>query len=431
MVSQLRKACIKEGGAPRACKPFALFVKKNGALGKGSGSSRADHIDEMKRLGKAWRALSANEKAVYQKESLASFCEQHKALAVKGIPVRRNIFTQKVEPEKSSEKEAASEEATANSQPVQIGSYHVAGTSAKNLLGTGGAYGQVYLCEDPDEKLRAVKVYFGGQRKDHAKAELSFYQRLQSVLGGVNVEHFPSLIEECVSCNSFPYIVLQYGGPSLRHALAQSCQLPFMPIAKQLKKALSLMHQAGIVHLDVKPSNILWSSQEQLLKLCDLGMCETAPHLAGFSPRFVSYVTEPYRPPELFAASRSWTIEEFRSVLTSSVDVWSYGCVMYEVAAQKILMRPTDGRQGGASVVVAKWSRFWQMSGGARGIKQQVLSTVRGARALGSRALEWENSDTAFASAMISRLKILDEHALKVVMLTCSPVPTERQWPNI
>jgi serine/threonine protein kinase len=52
-----------------------------------------------------------------------------------------------------------------------------------------------------------------------------------------------------------------------------------------------------------------------------------------FVPRFQTYVTQPYRPPELWNCSGP--IAKFLAV---GVDLWSFGCVVFEVATGFSLM---------------------------------------------------------------------------------------------
>lgn len=48
----------------------------------------------------------------------------------------------------------------------------------------------------------------------------------------------------------------------------------------------------------MKPSNVLWCHELVRLQLIDMGMAEAIKD--DFVPRFVAYVTRPYRPPELW-----------------------------------------------------------------------------------------------------------------------------------
>ena len=60
-----RKAAVSEGLVPKARRPFALFLKEKSILKPGS--SRLQYQKEMKKLGRAWKALlPAERRAVNQ-----------------------------------------------------------------------------------------------------------------------------------------------------------------------------------------------------------------------------------------------------------------------------------------------------------------------------------------------------------------------------
>ena len=95
----------------------------------------------------------------------------------------------------------------------------------------------------------------------------------------------------------------------------------------QLCRGLSHMHDVGFLHLDLKPGNILWVPLERRLYLVDFGTAE--PINPGRRVACMeTYVTAPYRPPELWNARRS----EVSALLTKAVDYWCYGCVVFEAA---------------------------------------------------------------------------------------------------
>lgn len=85
----------------------------------------------------------------------------------------------------------------------------------------------------------------------------------------------------------------------------------------QLCKALDFMHRNGIFHRDVKPENILIKDEE--LKLADLGSCRGIYS----KPPFTEYIsTRWYRAPECLLTNGFYG---------HKMDMWSVGCVMFEV----------------------------------------------------------------------------------------------------
>lgn len=99
-----------------------------------------------------------------------------------------------------------------------------------------------------------------------------------------------------------------------RHRLEESRVRMYM---YQLFKSLAHMHKNGIFHRDIKPENILLS--EDHLKLGDFGSCRGIyskhPYTEYISTRW-------YRPPECLLTDGYYGHE---------MDIWSSGCVMFEV----------------------------------------------------------------------------------------------------
>ena len=99
-----------------------------------------------------------------------------------------------------------------------------------------------------------------------------------------------------------------------RHRLPEPLVKKYM---YQLIKALDHMHRHGIFHRDVKPENILIKDDQ--LKLADLGSCRGIYS----KPPFTEYIsTRWYRSPECLLTNGHYGYK---------MDMWSAGCVMFEV----------------------------------------------------------------------------------------------------
>lgn len=85
----------------------------------------------------------------------------------------------------------------------------------------------------------------------------------------------------------------------------------------QLLKSVEHMHRNGIFHRDVKPENIL--IREDVLKLADFGSCRSVyskqPYTEYISTRW-------YRAPECLLTDGYYTYK---------MDIWSVGCVFFEI----------------------------------------------------------------------------------------------------
>ncbi|KAG8449258.1 hypothetical protein GDO86_016070 [Hymenochirus boettgeri] len=91
----------------------------------------------------------------------------------------------------------------------------------------------------------------------------------------------------------------------------------------QLCKSLEHIHRNGIFHRDVKPENIL--IKQDVLKLGDFGSCRSV-----FSKQpYTEYIsTRWYRAPECLLTDGYYTFK---------MDVWSVGCVFFEIARSRAM----------------------------------------------------------------------------------------------
>ncbi|XP_013928618.1 PREDICTED: MAPK/MAK/MRK overlapping kinase isoform X3 [Thamnophis sirtalis] len=87
----------------------------------------------------------------------------------------------------------------------------------------------------------------------------------------------------------------------------------------QLCKSLDHIHRNGIFHRDVKPENIL--IKQDLLKLGDFGSCRSIHSKQPYT-EYIS--TRWYRAPECLLTDGYYTYK---------MDIWSAGCVFYEIAS--------------------------------------------------------------------------------------------------
>ncbi|KAE9364832.1 kinase-like protein [Stipitochalara longipes BDJ] len=93
-----------------------------------------------------------------------------------------------------------------------------------------------------------------------------------------------------------------------------------IPILREVAEALKWVHQAGIIHRDIKCANVLITEQG-CVQLCDFGVAGTIETKLDKRSTFIG--TLHWMAPELFDSTLSYSKE---------VDIWAYGSMAYEIA---------------------------------------------------------------------------------------------------
>lgn len=92
--------------------------------------------------------------------------------------------------------------------------------------------------------------------------------------------------------------------------------------------ALKFLKSKGIIHCDLKPENILFLKKGKNVKLIDFGSATFINDTA-----FYYLQTRPYRAPEVV----------FGCEFDFAVDMWSIGCIIYELITSDILFNHKSG----------------------------------------------------------------------------------------
>ena len=98
-------------------------------------------------------------------------------------------------------------------------------------------------------------------------------------------------------------------------------------LAIQFFEGLEYLHHRGVLHRDIKGSNILLNNDGQL-KLADFGLARTYQKRRKDLDYTNRIITLWYRPPEILLGS---------TVYGAAVDMWSAGCVFVELFTSKAI----------------------------------------------------------------------------------------------
>ncbi|MER6951803.1 serine/threonine-protein kinase [Nonomuraea sp. NPDC000554] len=169
--------------------------------------------------------------------------------------------------------------------PAAVGAYRIVGR-----LGAGGQ-GVVYLGQAPDGGPVAVKVLREVVAGDDRFAK--------EIAAARRVEPFCIAQVLDASLGGRPYIVSEYvEGPSLQQA-GRHTGADLQRLAVSTATALAAIHQAGIVHRDFKPANVLLGRDGP--RVIDFGIARAADASATVTSSIVG--TPAYMAPEQLAGA--------------------------------------------------------------------------------------------------------------------------------
>jgi serine/threonine-protein kinase len=209
------------------------------------------------------------------------------------------------------------------------------------LIGKGGM-GEVYLAEDTElERCVAIKVLSASVVNDSERLQRFIQEaKAASALNHPNI----LTIHEIGEVDGARFIVMEYiDGETLKKHMdrARMNLQGVLDVAIQVASALSAAHEAGIVHRDVKPQNIM-IRHDNHVKVVDFGLAklmEPQALVIDTEAPTRSYIgnnggqvmgTPHYMSPEQ-ACGRE---------VDARSDLWSLGVIIYEMVAGQV---PFDG----------------------------------------------------------------------------------------
>ncbi|KAF8138728.1 Pkinase-domain-containing protein [Boletus edulis] len=195
-----------------------------------------------------------------------------------------------------------------------------------------GTFGKVYKARNTITNVHVAlkRIRMEAERDGFPVTAMREIKLLQSL----RHQNIVRLYEMMVS-NGSVFMVFEYMDHDLTGVLSQTqfsfSEANLKSLCKQMLAGLAYLHHKGVIHRDVKGSNILINNRGEL-KLADFG-------LARFyqKRRRIDYtnrvITLWYRPPELLFGA---------TVYGPEVDMWSAGCIMLELFTKKPIFQGND-----------------------------------------------------------------------------------------
>ncbi|MBC8444496.1 MAG: serine/threonine protein kinase, partial [Chloroflexi bacterium] len=191
----------------------------------------------------------------------------------------------------------------------------------RDLLARGGI-GDVYRGTDLQTgQLVAIKALQPHIVASDADVVARFMREGQTL----RVLDHPNIVKivDAVRDEGRHYLAMEYvGGGSLRNLLDQRGALPIrrtLEIALDLSDALTRAHRFGVIHGDIKPSNVLLA-EDGTPRLTDFGVAQFIDG-AGLPHVGLLVGTVDYLSPEAYSGEP----------LDARADIWSFGVMLYEM----------------------------------------------------------------------------------------------------
>jgi len=191
-------------------------------------------------------------------------------------------------------------------------------------LGEGGM-ASVYLAEDIKHQRKvALKIL-----RPELAAVLGSERFLSEIRTTANLQH-PHILPlfDSGQADGYLYYVMPYiEGETLRDKLDREKQLGVeeaLRIARDVADALDYAHRHGVIHRDIKPGNILLHDGRPVVADFGIALAVSAAGGGRMTETGLSLGTPHYMSPEQASADRD---------LSPKSDVYSLGCVLYEMLA--------------------------------------------------------------------------------------------------
>lgn len=189
-----------------------------------------------------------------------------------------------------------------------------------------GSYSQVWKVEDLEtNNIYALKILLADYIKE-GKIEIDILERLKYEKNIVRI-HNHTILK--LGDKTHICILMDLYEKDLFHYQCSSNEVK-MEILKQIISGVKSIHDNNIIHADLKPGNILIREIEGKLDvaICDFSLSHTFNNVKKWRILQTPY----YRSPEIV----------FGGLYDKNIDLWSLGCIIYELFTGKILFNIGD-----------------------------------------------------------------------------------------
>ncbi|KAG6333772.1 hypothetical protein ID866_5320 [Astraeus odoratus] len=195
-----------------------------------------------------------------------------------------------------------------------------------------GTFGKVYKARNTITNVHVAlkRIRMEAERDGFPVTAMREIKLLQSL----RHQNVVRLYEMMVS-NGSVFMVFEYMDHDLTGVLSQTqfmfSEANLKSLCSQMLSGLAYLHHKGVIHRDIKGSNILINNRGEL-KLADFGLARfyQKRRRSDYTNRVITLW---YRPPELLLGA---------TVYGPEVDMWSAGCIMLELFTKKPIFQGND-----------------------------------------------------------------------------------------
>jgi serine/threonine-protein kinase len=201
-----------------------------------------------------------------------------------------------------------------------------------SLIGAGGM-GYVVAAKHVDLGESVALKFLRREALAHEELMLRFATEARAAVR-IKSEHVARVFDVGNLPDGVPFIVMEHlVGKDLCQLLHEQGQLPVklaVEYVMQVCEALAAAHSIGVVHRDIKPENLFLADRGQgttVVKVLDFGISKVALTGSAFEQKRLARTMMPMGSPVYMSPEQIRASEE----IDARTDIWSLGCVLYEL----------------------------------------------------------------------------------------------------
>lgn len=202
------------------------------------------------------------------------------------------------------------------------------------VLGAGGM-GAVYRARQLDAERDVALKLLHNEAVANEQSIARFHREFK-LLSRLSHPHIMTVYGLALDDKYLPYAVCEFlEGINLRSLLINEKRLEWnraLKIAMQISQAMQYLHEQGIVHRDLKPDNVMLLElpDPDFVKVVDFGLSRVFDGEDSASQKLTSTG-------QLVGSAMYMSPEQFSDKADSRSDIYSLGCVLFELLSGEIL----------------------------------------------------------------------------------------------